>query len=105
MKRFFICMVLIFICSLSYGQDLEKDPPVKTWKEVKYVGNRPIEVLKIQLKSGKVIEIYPTVKKVPKPESSLPREKSGILIGALVFLTIGISLIIVIFKRVLSRKV
>jgi len=89
---------VLFFCPL-HGQDLEKNPPVKVWKEVKYVGNKPVEVIKIKLKSGEVVEIYPTVKEVPKPVSALPKSKSKILVSAFLFLSGVLFSLFLIVKR------
>jgi hypothetical protein len=103
MKRFVILAAIFLLYSMSHAQDLKKDPPVKTWKEIKYVGNKPIEVLKVQLKSGKVVEIYPTIKEVPKPESALPKSKSKFLIIGLTILTGLITLILLIFRKLIFK--
>jgi hypothetical protein len=79
----------------------DNDQPVEAWIEEKYEGGKRVEVIKVRLKSGKIVEVRPhlTKEKIPKPESKLSSGKErfleyfgmaimGLIVGSGVFLLI-----------------
>ncbi|ADU97619.1 hypothetical protein Theam_1663 [Thermovibrio ammonificans HB-1] len=92
MKKFITFFLLLHLFApVAFGAPSE-DVPVEARIAYKQVNGKVVEVVVIKTKSGKTYELYPGIapSQIPRPSSSIPREKSeflylisGFLVGLL----------------------
>jgi len=70
----------------------DEDRPVEAWVEKRYENGKVVEVVKIRLKSGKVVEVRPHLAKeeIPKLKSELPPEKTEAILKVIGTITAGL---------------
>ncbi|GEM_PF-1314930 len=98
-------LLLIPIFPLN-SQSFAEDKPVEAWIVKKKIGNRKVEVIKIRMESGKVIEIAPglTKEEIPKPVNNLPEETSTKLLYLAGGTVAGLGIGILVMKYLIEKE-
>jgi len=100
-----IFLILSLLLPITSFNAIAEDKPVEAWIAKEKIGNKSVEVVKIRMESGKVIEVAPglTREEIPRPVNTLPRGTSKKILyltgGAIVGLGLGILLMKYLLKK------
>ncbi|TCK03851.1 hypothetical protein [Phorcysia thermohydrogeniphila] len=105
MKKFIFSLLFVaFLIFPLTAQATNEDKPVEIWTVEKVENGKRVEVIKVRLESGKIVEIRPhlTKEQIPKPESKLSSGKLERLLEyvgiAIIGLAVGIGVYLLVKK-------